>query len=262
VFLGDIKQDTNGVGLIYDFVTDDYVSKVYDECMIFYENFSQQENDFEKCFKHIKYYYPNFIAPDIYTYISGFDFEYPCVYDGENLFLALDMYLGENSNYYALGIPAYIVKKFNEDFIVRDAIEQIAAYNNASSNSYTRLIDLMIYYGKNWEFIKSMSPDMHDTIITGFTANQLNWCKKNEKDVWKYLLSDNTLFTNDLRVMKKLIDDAPYTSFFSQESPGSVCKWIGWHIVHSYMKNNKISLEEMMAIADNDLILSKSGYRP
>jgi hypothetical protein len=262
VFLGDLKTDTTGIHLIYEFATDKNVEIIYDECMQVFKDFSQIEKDFEKAFKHIKYYYSDFTPPNIYTYISGFDLDLPVFYNGRDLFIAIDMYLGENENYYALGIPNYIIRRMNRDYIVRDCLEQIAKYYNFSNDAYTRLIDLMIYHGKNWEFIKRSLPDTHDTIITGFTYAQLKWCEKNEEDVWKYLISDNTLFTNDLRVMRKLIDDAPYTSFFTQDSPGSVCKWIGWQIVHSYTKNNSLDLKELMITVDSEAILNKSGYRP
>ena len=262
VFLGDVVNDTTGLHRVYDFAADSGVRNIYDECLTVYSDFPKFKKDFETAFKHIKYYYPNFTPPNIYTYISGFDFDYPAFYNGTEMFVALDMYLGENSNYYALGAPAYIVKRMSKDFVTRDCMEQIARHHNSSSDAYTRVIDLMIYHGKNLEFIKRCLPNVHDTIIMGYTAEQMKWCESNEEDVWKYLIADNTLFSNDLRIMKKLIDDAPYTSFFSQESPGSVCKWIGWRIVHSYMKNTDTSLEEMMSITDNDRILNKSGYRP
>lgn len=263
VFLGNLHEDTTGIYLIHNFVEDSTIQKIYEKTTAVFDNSDDISNQFEKSFSHIKFYYQDFMTPDIFTYISGFDYSSPVIYTGDKIIIAIDMYLGADYiPYYELGIPRYIISKFDKNYLVRDCIEDIAIEKNASSNAYTNLINLMIYYGKNLEFIKRMMPDVNDTIVTGYTAEQLQWCKKHEKDLWNYLISDDLLFSNDLQLIKKLVDEAPFTSIISHDAPGAVCRWIGWKIVASYCKNNNVTVEELMQTTDAMQILNKSGYRP
>lgn len=263
IFLGNLHDDTAGIYRVEGFVEDTAMQHLYDDCENLYGDFSKYLSLLENGFKHLKYYYPDFIVPEIYTYISGYDFETPVVYDYKHLILAIDMYLGPSHKpYYALGMPAYLAKKHAPQFLVRDCFEVVGDAYNLADNTYTRLVDMMIYYGKNLEFVKSMLPKLPDTVLFGFSEKQLEWCEKNEKEIWKFLLTDNVLFSNDFRLITKFVDDAPYTVFFTQDSPGAIGRWIGWKIVSSYSRNNNVSLPELMRMDDADAILKESGYRP
>jgi hypothetical protein len=59
------------------------------------------------------------------------------------------------------------------------------------------------------------------------------------------------------------MNDAPFTSPVSQESPGRLGTFIGWQIVKGYMeKNDKLGLKDLMNEENFQKILENSGYRP
>jgi hypothetical protein len=121
----------------------------------------------------------------------------------------------------------------------------------------------MIHQGKLRYFEKCMLPEVNDSIIFGFTGSQLNFCRKNEDQMWQYIIEHNLLFSTDRFVIRKLTDEAPFTSFFSSESPGRAAIWIGFRIVESYMmKNRGVTLEELMNNYDVQFILEKARYSP
>ncbi|NSW94389.1 MAG: gliding motility lipoprotein GldB, partial [Bacteroidales bacterium] len=61
----------------------------------------------------------------------------------------------------------------------------------------------------------------------------------------------------------KLIGDAPFTSYFTNESPGKAAVWIGFRIVESYMKNNKgVKLSDLMQDKDIQGLVEKARYNP
>jgi len=112
-------------------------------------------------------------------------------------------------------------------------------------------------------FVDAMMPDLADTLKIGFTRRQLDFCKKNEATMWTYLAEHKQLFTTDRMSIKRFMDDGPFTSAFTDESPGRAGVWIGWQIVRSYMKqNNKVKLANLMEMTDYQSILNKSGYQP
>jgi len=76
-------------------------------------------------------------------------------------------------------------------------------------------------------------------------------------------VENRLLFDQSSLTISKLVNDAPFTQYFSTESPGRTGAWLGWQIVRSYMKNHSgISLSELMADTDYQQIFSRSGYHP
>jgi hypothetical protein len=91
----------------------------------------------------------------------------------------------------------------------------------------------------------------------------MKWCEQNEKQLWTYFIENKMLFITDSFVINKYINDAPFTSGFSQESPGRAVVWLGYRIISSYVKNNKnITLQQLMERRDYQNIFNKSRYRP
>ena len=72
------------------------------------------------------------------------------------------------------------------------------------------------------------------------------------------------LYNSDGKLAERFIDEAPFSKFFleiDQESPGRIGAWFGWQIVQSYMNNNKVPLQKVMLI-DNEEIFNRSKYKP
>ena len=81
--------------------------------------------------------------------------------------------------------------------------------------------------------------------------------------MWQYLIEKNLLFNTDMLTIRKLTGEAPFTSFFTNESPGGAAVWIGFRIVESYMmKNATTSLDDLMKSTDIQQILEKAKYNP
>jgi hypothetical protein len=108
-----------------------------------------------------------------------------------------------------------------------------------------------------------MLPDVPDSLKIGFSADQMKWCRNNESQMWSYLIEHKLLFTTDPLAIQKLTDDAPYTSFYTRESPGRASVWLGWKIVREYArKNPEVTFQEIMAMRDYQKILQGSKYHP
>jgi len=68
---------------------------------------------------------------------------------------------------------------------------------------------------------------------------------------------------NDL--LPRFLFPAPFSKFYleeiDKEAPDRVAQYIGWKIVESYMKNNNVSLRQLL-MADAETIFNKSKYKP
>ena len=260
ISIGGTEQE-NFPELLFSFVSDTLSRKLEG---IVAEKIDTVElrNELKQAFKHYKYYFPEKEIPAIYTCISGFN--QSIVVSEKLIGVSLDKYLGADSPFYRqLGLPLYKRRNMNSEKIVPDAMYAWAVSEWPMSEKYNNLLDNMIYEGKMQYFIDAMLPGLPDTLKIGFTKKQLEFCKKSEASMWTYLAEQKLLFTTDRMSIKRFIDDGPYTSAFTDQSPSRTGVWLGWQIVRSYMnQNKKIKLADLMNNSDFQTILNQSGYQP
>ena len=243
------------------FITDPYISETYNVGnKLFKDNlFKQPIND---AFKRYHYYFPDRIIPDIYTHISGFN--QSMVIDSTYISISLDKYLGSNSKYYEmLRTPVYLRYSMNPDKIPSDVMMSWALTEFPFEPKNDNLSSHMIYYGMMHMFLDAMLPNTPDTLKWGMTAEKLKWCTKNDRQMWLYLIENKMLFNSSYKDIKRFIDDGPFTTPFSKQSPARTGRWLGYEIVKSYMKHHsKMTLKELMESNNYQEILNESRYKP
>jgi hypothetical protein len=261
---GDITDSSFGDFLVR-YCTDKLNNEVYSEVMRLYPDLEAIEKDLEDAFRHYLWYFPDRNVPAVSTCISGFN---NSLITGDSAIgIGLDRYLGTESRFYPmLQIYKYLALRMNSWNIVPDCMYGWGSTEwNFEELNYKddNVLTEMIHEGKLRYFQKCMLPEISDTLLFGFTYNQTKFCKNNESQMWQYLIGHDLLFSTDQFVMRKLVGEAPFTSWFTNESPGRAATWLGFRIVESYMKRNKdISLGEMMKNTDIQGILEGSRYNP
>ena len=220
------------------------------------------EKKLEDGFRHYKYYFPAKLIPKVFTIISGFN--QSVVITNDAIGISLDTYLGTNCPYYKmLGLPEYKRENMYSDKIPTDVLYNWAMSEFVFDESKNNMISNMIYQGKLLYFLDAMFPDEAANIKIGYPADKLEWCIKNEAGMWTYLVEHKLLFTTDWMNIVRFIGPAPFTSVFTNASPGRTGAWLGWQIVKKYMKkNSRISLVSLMSDNDYQKILNDSGYSP
>jgi len=97
----------------------------------------------------------------------------------------------------------------------------------------------------------------------GFTDDQMKWCRNNEEQMWTHLVEEKLLFSTDPMNIRKLVEDAPYTQFYTSESPGRAAVWQGWHIIKAYVERNpRLTVPQVMAQRNYQEMLRLSRYNP
>ncbi|HBC79027.1 MAG TPA: gliding motility protein GldB, partial [Bacteroidales bacterium] len=77
------------------------------------------------------------------------------------------------------------------------------------------------------------------------------------------LIENDLIFKTDQFTIRKLVGEAPFTSYFTNESPGRAAVWLGFRIVESFMnKNRGRDLELLMNNTNVQEILEKAKYDP
>ena len=261
---GNVRDSSFGEYLT-GFCTDKQNNDVYDLTVQLYPDLFNIEKELQEAFRHYLYYFPQKNVPSVFTCITGFN---SSIITGDSILgIGLDRYLGSDCEYYPrLGVYKYIADRMTPENIVPDCMFAWASSEwDFESLGYQadNALASIIHNGKLKYFEKCMLPEETDENIFGFTADQLKFCKNNENQMWQYLIENDLLFVTDQFVVQKLTGEAPFTSYFTNESPGRAAVWLGFRIVESYiMKNTEVKIADLMSDNDIQKILEKSKYSP
>lgn len=222
---------------------------------------SDIQKDFDEAFTRLHYLYPEWQLPTLYFMVSGFTSN---AWGRENqvFVIGTDMYMGKDFPYYNNVVYEYQKKQMEREniavHVVRTYIDQF--FFDKAGN---RMIDRILYEGRLCYMMQQVMPGKTKAQIMGYTDEEIRWCEKFEKQIWGVICDKQDLFTTNRITIGSYVNDGPFTSEVSQESPARLGIWVGWRIVESYMKNHpEMSLQQMMELEDSQIILQESKYRP
>lgn len=249
--------------LLLQFINDTMIQNVNKMVEKEFVDFLKTEKKINKAFKYFQFHFPKKELPTVYVYVSGFN---QSVVTAENIIgISLDKYLGRNCHYYQQlsSTPQYKIQNMHKEKLVSDVVYAWGSTEFGETNKATNLMANMIHHGKLMYFVDALLPSEHDSVKIGYTARQLEFCKKNEAQMWNTLIEKKLLFSSDRMDIVRFINDGPTTSSFPQQSPGRAGIWIGWQIVRQYMKKHpEITLKQLMHDSDYQQILNNSQYFP
>jgi hypothetical protein len=244
------------------FLTDKMVTEVKQRVDEVFPNTNELNLELTKAFKRVRYHFPNQKIPAIYGFVSGFN---NSIVLGDSIVgIGFDRYLGRSCAYYPkLGIHNYLSYNMHPQKIPSDVMRTFALGEFPYNDSINNLINNMIYEGMLMYYTKQMLPNQPDSLIFGFTPNQIKFLRSNEKFMWTYLVEHKLLFNSETFNIRKYVGEAPFTQGFPKESPGRAAVWIGYRIIESYMASNKnVSLSQLMHERNYQRILNQSRYKP
>ncbi|MDP3354173.1 MAG: gliding motility lipoprotein GldB [Flavobacteriaceae bacterium] len=227
-----------------------------------FTDFKSEEDQLGTLFKTIKSKFPNFKSPRIITLISDIDYESKVIYADSLLLISLDMYLGKDHEIYK-EFPSYLSYRYEKTNLIVDVAHAIAD-NSFHESGRNNFLNQMINQGKKMSLVNSFLPQTVSALKMGYTPEQMQWVEDNEFSIWQYFMENQMLYSYDIDLLHRFIFEAPFSKFYlesDQESPGRIGVWIGWKIVESYLKNNEVSLDEMIKISPEELF-EKSKYKP
>lgn len=213
-------------------------------------------------FRHYLYHYPDSTLPRVIGYVSRFNQGLFTV--GRFVGVGLDQYLGSDCPYYdMLATPRYLRRNKVPGRIPVDVMYAWATRLYPYNDSVDNVLNRMVYQGMLTYFVEAMYPAMEDSLVMGFTADQMRWCRDNEKQMWTHLVEEKLLFSTNELVIRKLVEESPNTSYFTSESPGRAAVWQGWQIVRTFASRNPdLSLHQVLSRRDYQEMLRMSRYNP
>ncbi|WP_299617655.1 gliding motility lipoprotein GldB [uncultured Tenacibaculum sp.] len=227
-----------------------------------YEDISTKEQELELLFQHVKYYNENFTTPVVITMLTNIDYDNRVVYNGDFMLISLDCYLGKEHEFYN-DYPMYVKQNNTSNHIIVDAANAIVRVQ-LPPNKERSFVNKMIYEGKKLYVLDMYLPNVSDREKIGYSPEKFDWAVNSEEEIWRYFIERDLLYSTDNKLNKRFLDVAPFSKFYLGEdnlSPGRIGAWVGWQIVRSYMRNNDVSLQELLR-KKGDEIFKQSKYKP
>lgn len=220
----------------------------------------------ETAFKVIKFHYPTFKVPAVYTIVTGFSND--LFVDSAMVVIGIDYFLGKNTRYTVRNhrgekLPAYMTDRYQKNYIVPAVMLLFAQVFNQKEEMDKTLLAEMIAFGKTYNFAKMTLPSVPDSVIMSYTGAQIEKCTANQDVLWAHFVQKNLFFDKGNAVLNKYINERPFTTEIGDDCPGRIGRWIGWQMVRSYLKNNpNVTLPQLMAETRAQYIFERAKYKP
>ena len=242
-----------------------------------FENTEELKKEFEQAFRYVKYYFTIYPLPKLITIVGPPDAlaqtpsgdQTPNFIGPDFLGLSLQFYLGKDFAFYqdkffiANIAPEYRSRRFDKKYLVADAMKLIVDDINPDKSPGKGLIEQMIEKGKQWWLLDKFLPKAPDSIKTGYTKHQLNWCKEYEGLIWQNIISnERDLYTKNPEVIKNYIGEGPTSPTMPGSSPGNIGQWVGWQIVRKFATNNSSMTVEWILQTPAQKIFEAAKYKP
>jgi hypothetical protein len=239
---------------------------VKDSIVLKFKELGWLETELQRNFRFVKYYFPKYqLPPKIVSFIGPFDAPGVAI-TRYTLAIGLQLYAGKNFSFYNSPqgqdlYPIYISRRFEPAYIAPNCIKAIEEDLFPDNSGNKPLISQLIEKGKYWWLLDKLMPESPDSLKTGYSQKQLNWCKANEGLIWNYFLQGD-LFTIDPDIIKNYLGEAPNTQGMPDVSPGNIGQWVGWQIVKKYETDNPSISPEQLMNTDARKIFEETKYKP
>lgn len=260
--LGIDAADTSKVANLFrEFLTDSVFSSVNQKTLQVFDNVTPIEQNLSASFSILHSFFPEIKLPEVYFFVSGFN---RSILVGENsIGVGVDLFLGSDYRRYQNFTYQYLIKNMTTQQITPVVMSAVLYNHFTFGGNNERLLENMLYRGKIAFMLSKLMPKELPNTIIGYEKREWEWCRKYERQVWETIMDKNDLFSTDVTLIHKYMDEAPFTTPVSQEAPGRLGIWVGWQIIESYMKNNKsVNLKDLMLNNNYQQIFENSGYKP
>ncbi len=244
---------------VYTLINDDFIDTLYTEATEVYTDISLVKSQLEEVVGRLKTLFPQKKTPSLVTTVTGM---YNDLLITDSLIIVgLDFFIGDEATFRPIDIPNYMLTRYDKEHLV-PIIAKFMASSQVSTSSKNTLLSEMIDFGKTYYLTSRLLPCVPDSILMGYSSEEMNVVVENEKTIWANFVENKILYETSHFTKQKFLGERPNIYEINAKCPGRVGAWIGWQIVEGYMQKNKVELLTLLDDTDHDKIFRKSGYKP
>lgn len=181
------------------------------------------------------------------------------------MLVGLNHYLGKD-------YPAYVYfEPYQRDVKTQSHLPyDIAEAMIVGSYPYTRdenasLLNRMLYDGAITYILMTSIPGADIAELLGYSPEELKWVTENEGNAWRRIIEQGYLYSTDSSLADRMCRPSPASPSIHPDAPGRVCRYIGYRIVDSYMRNHPdFSTQQLLTpeFYNATSTLVNAGYSP
>ena len=265
----DSIQDPELNKNVQEFLKDTIIKNINLKVENKFGDFEKIEKELRQSLQYFKYYFPSKPEPKFYTFISEFGYG-NFIFQDENkrdgIGIGLDFFLGDLVNYSKLdpknpAFSNYLTRTFNSNYLCKKSWE-CWIDDLLTEPAQQQFLDYLIHRGKKQYLLRALLPEEQDSILFEFRSEQMDWCKKNEMEIWSFFMDSNLLYSTESSKFSKYINPSPNSPGMPEVAPGRTACFIGYKIVKNYMEKTKSSMVDLLSENNSQVILEKSRYKP
>ncbi|HSI91213.1 MAG TPA: gliding motility lipoprotein GldB [Adhaeribacter sp.] len=253
-------DDQELVKSLYGMASEPHLRQLVQETDERFKDMEDLENDLETAYKHLKYYYPEEKVPQLATFVTGM---------GQDLYLddslvvwGLEFFIGPTAKYRP-PYPKYILYRYDKPYVIPTTVLLLSNRFNQTDPTNNTMLAEMISNGKSLYFAQKMLPCTPESLLIGYTNQQMADVYHNQDQVWAHFVEKNLLYETNQFQIKKYVGERPNVPEIGKQAPGRIGVWLGWQIVRKYMEDHpEITLPQLMAESNPQKILTQSKYKP
>ncbi len=232
-----------------------------------FANINSYKKELIKALQYVHYYFPEYALPASFITFIGPATGYSNILTQQGIAVGLQLYMGQEYPLYQQSFfreiyPMYLHRRFSPAYIIPDAIKNIVNEIVETPSEDHSLLAGMMDAGKKMYVLKLLLPNTADSLLSGYTGQQLEDCKASERQIWDFFLKNNLLFESDPLMIKPYLTDGPNTAELGPSSPGNIGLFLGWQMVNKWMSTHSdINLETMLQKPAHDMY-TESKYKP
>jgi hypothetical protein len=255
-------DDSVFINALYERFTNPAIDTLLMETRRVFGDGSELKAEFQTAFTNLKYYYPDVQVPKIQFIITGLESD---VFVSDSLvIIGLDYFLGPGAKYKP-NMYEYMQRRYQKNFIVPSVLllYGIDFKFNKTDLKESNVLAEMISYGKAYSFAKHMLPCAPDSVLIGYTRQEMEGTRENESLIWSRLVEDEVLYATSHLIKQRFIDERPKTIEVGEKCPGRIGTWVGWQMIRTYEASHPdATLPQIMSLPNPEKIFKDSGYRP
>lgn len=263
--LGAYPQPDSMAAQVRHFIRD--YTPVYAASNNMFTSTTAMEQDIRRGLQYVRHYFPGYAIPQrIITFVGPLE-GYANVLTSSGLAVGLQLYLGGTnalyqSDYIRAVYPEYQSRRFEPAYIPVNCIKNIIDDLYPATEQGLPLAYEMVKAGKRLYLLDQLLPETPDSLLTGYTSQQLKGCYDNEGLIWGFFLQNNLLYETDPALTRDYLTDGPRTEVLGQDSPGFIAQFTGWRIVQKWMKEHSATTLQQLLQTPAKTIFEESKYKP
>ena len=250
----------NSFERLNEFTQDSTMNLFYLEMKKGFNDFSIYSKELTDAFKHYKYYFPDSTIPKVTTFYSNFEQKVLDIDD--RLAIGIEMFLGKNNSLIQQlpnTYPQYVKDKMEKKYLTANVMYGFLM-NRFYESMGNDFISNILTYGKVLYLLKAMIPESPEHIIMTYSKNELDWCKKNENNIWEYIVDQEILYSKNTKIINDFITEGPTTKGLPKDSPCRVGIWLGYQMIKDHVQKNNLDISNLLKEKNINTILK--SYNP